>query len=166
MSRRGAHKFDTSQNEKVRHFKHLRVGTSNAFGNLQTNLQGDKRHSAQPNEVNMSFQNKQPVNWMRLQQLDSGFTCGVSEKSGIMKITFPNSFHTVMLYKDQVNALGLTHPDVLAYVERNSDIIRNSGENQAAKKIDKAKQKLVDGIINNVALNDEQKQAMLKLIAA
>ena len=106
------------------------------------------------------------VNWLRLQELPSGYTCGVSEKSGIMKITFPNSHHTVMLYKDQVQALGLSEPSVLEYVERNSDIIRNSGENKAAKQIDKAKQKLVNGITSNPALSDAQKQAMLALIAA
>lgn len=114
----------------------------------------------------MSFTNKAPVNWLRLQQLPSGYTCGVSEKSGIMKITFPNSHHTIMLYKDQVTALGFTEPSILEFVERNSDIIRNSGENRAAKQIDKAKQKLVEGIVNNPALNDDQKAAMLKLLAA
>lgn len=111
------------------------------------------------------FQNKTPVNWQRVIQSPSGFTFGVSDKSGILKITFPNSHHTIMVYRDQVHTLGLSQPEILDYVNQNADIIRNSGENQAAKKLDKAKSKLVEGIVNNPALSDEQKAAMLKLIA-
>jgi hypothetical protein len=114
--------------------------------------------------VFMSFKPFEKVNWLAVEQLPSGFTCSVSEKSGIMKVQFPNSFHQIMVYRDQVQELGLSHPEILAYVERTT-AIRNSGDNKAAKAISKDKQKLVDGIVNNKALTEEQKQAMLKLIA-
>lgn len=114
----------------------------------------------------MSFQNKQPVTWLKQVQTASGFNLAISEKSGIVKIQFPESFHNIMIYKDQVHTLGLTQPEIREYFAANDNMIRNSGENKATRKLNKEKQKLVDGIANNPALTAEQKEAMLKLLVA
>jgi len=112
------------------------------------------------------FKQAEKVNWINAQTLDNGYVCAVSEKSGIMKITFPGSYHTLMLFQDQFHALGITDAELVAYVNRNSHVIRRSGENKAAKKLDKAKQALLLAIANNPALSDEQKQSLIKTIAA
>lgn len=114
----------------------------------------------------MSFKQFEKVNWIKALETPSGFTCAISEKSGIVKVTFPNSYHTIMLYKDQRVLLQLNHPEVAEYFAANDASIRNSGENREVKKLNKDREKLVNSILNNTALNDEQKQAMIKLIAA
>ena len=105
------------------------------------------------------------VNWLHAEELTNGFRCAVSEKSGIVKISFPESYHTVMLFRDQLPLLGITNAEVVSYFERHAASIKDAGQNKQDKKLGKAKQKLVDSIINNQALTDEQKQAMIKLVA-
>ena len=105
------------------------------------------------------------VNWQREETLASGFVCGVSDKSGICKVTFPGSYQTLMMYKDQFHSLGITHPEVVEYFNKNSDIIRDSKENAVTRKVNKDREKLINAIVANTALTDDQKQAMIKLVA-
>ena len=109
--------------------------------------------------------NKAPVSWSHQQTLDDGHVVAVSDKSGIMKVTFPGSFIAVMMYRDQFEGLGITNPHLVEYVKRTT-AIRNSDSNRESKKMDTAKQKLILGITNNTALTDEQKQTMIKILAA
>jgi len=114
----------------------------------------------------MSFNKFEKVSWSHGETLPSGFKCEVSDKSGILKITFPESYHSVMVFRDQVAQLGLTHPEIKDYVNRLSAHIKDAGESKQARKLNTAKQKLVNAILNNPALTDDQKQAMVKTIAA
>jgi len=106
------------------------------------------------------------VNWINGETLPSGFKCEVSEKSGLVKITFPGTYHTVMLFRDHAEALCITNPEVMAYFERNAHVIKASGENKQAKKLSAEKQKLIKAVADNAALTDAQKQAMIAVLAA
>lgn len=110
----------------------------------------------------------QKVNWMRVVELENGFQCGISDKSGIIKFTFPNSHQTVMLFRDQLETLKSYIDDLIAYGEQNKDLAKSSEERKASKLEGKAKKQLVETIskaLTNPSLTDEQKQALLKLIA-
>jgi len=115
----------------------------------------------------MSFDSKSydKVNWLHAQTLDNGFKAMVSEKTGIVKLTLPNSFITVMMYKDQFEALGVTNPEVLAYIKAHDSSIRTSTQNRESKKLNTAQQKLVKAIAENPALNDEQKKSMIEMLS-
>lgn len=107
----------------------------------------------------------QKVTWSHAQELPDGHQVAISDKSGIMKITYPGSFLSTMVYFDQFQGLGITNEHLVEYVNRNAEFIKSSQENKQVKKVNAAKAKLIQGIVDNVALTDEQKQAMLKLIA-
>ena len=114
----------------------------------------------------MGFDSKQydKVNWMHAQTLNNGFKAAVSEKSGIVKLTFPNSYQTIMLFKDQLDMLNIQDLDVRRYFEAHDESIKASGENREARKLNTAQQKLVKAIVDNPALSPEQKQAMIGML--
>ena len=115
----------------------------------------------------MNNNNKQyaKVTWSHAETLPDGHVCSISDKSGILKIVYPNSFLSTMVYFDQFQGLGITNEHLVAYVNRYAEVIKNSQDNKQAKKLDSAKQKLIQSIVNNPALTDEQKQSMIKLVA-
>ena len=115
----------------------------------------------------MSFNAKpyDKVNWMHAQTLDNGFKAAVSEKSGIVKLTFPNSYHTIMLFKDQLDMLNIQDLDVRRYFEAHDSSIKSSTEGRESRKMNTAQQKLVKAIVDNPALNAEQKQAMIAMLS-
>jgi hypothetical protein len=142
------------------------TGCTRKFCDAEWSVALNRRATFNNKGANMSYPNKNstPVTWSHQQTLDDGHVVAVSDKSGIMKISFPGSFLTVMMYRDQFEGLGITNPHLLEYVKRTT-AIRNSQDNKQVKKLDTAKQKLIQSIINNPALTDEQKQSMIKLVA-
>lgn len=135
------------------------AATFAALTNAQATKQGHNERD------NMSFGNKEKVTWNHLVTLPDGHVVGISDRSGIMKITFPDSYLTIMCYFDQFQGLGITNEHLVKYVNDNAEFLRDSKTNKQVKKMSQAKQKLVNSILDNPALNDDQKQAMLKLIA-